>query len=482
MSPTRRSFVAALLTGTLCLAARHPSELPSDLHAVLARISPDSMRGHVSFLASDLLEGRGTPSRGLDLAGEYIAAQFRRAGLEPAGDNAYFQTAAYLSLEPNPARLRFEVDGRAIDPDKIAADTSSAVSLENAEAIKWAHGQAVEGKVVFVEAADYRGVAAARKELEGKHAGLVVYAGPAAARLRPGSSLIPAESRGRTTPALNIRDENLAAEIEKAEPGPLPFRVTASVAEPAVKEVKLRNVVGILRGSDAALKDTCVLVTAHYDHLGVRAGGDGDRIFNGANDDASGVASLIEIAAALQSLTPHPRRSIVFAALFGEELGLLGSRYYGAHPVIPLANTVADVNLEHMGRTDSDLGPHLDMVNFTGFDFSEVPSIFKKAGALTGISVVKDRKNSDAYFARSDNQAMADMGVPAHTLSVSYEFPDYHKEGDEWEKLDYDNMARVDRMVALGLVMIAENPLAPKWNSDEPKTRRYVEAAGKLRP
>lgn len=170
----------------------------------------------------------------------------------------------------------------------------------------------------------------------------------------------------------------------------------------------------------------------------------------------------------------------MFALVFGEEIGLVGSRYYAAHPAFPLAKTVADINLEHMGRTDSDLGPHVAMVNFTGFDFSDVPATFRRAGELTGIGVVKDEKNSDPYFARSDNQALADAGVPAHTVSVSYEFPDYHRVGDEWQKVDYENMARVDRMLAVGLLAIADNPQPPKWNEAEPKAQRYVEAAKKL--
>ena len=106
-------------------------------------------------------------------------------------------------------------------------------------------------------------------------------------------------------------------------------------------------------------------MTAHYDHIGVRPDGDGDRIYNGANDDASGAASLMEIASALSTIEPRPRRSIAFIALFGEEEGLLGSRYYGRHPIFPLASTVADVNLEQMGRTDSNDGPKIASASFT---------------------------------------------------------------------------------------------------------------------
>ena len=115
------------------------------------------------------------------------------------------------------------------------------------------------------------------------------------------------------------------------------------------------------------------------------------------------------------------------------------------------------------------------MKGVTGFDFSDVTKVLSDAGALTGIKIYKNEKNSDPYFARSDNQAFADAGVPAHTLSVGYVFPDYHQAGDEWPKIDYENMARVDRTVALAIFRVADSRVAPEWNAD-PRTERYVKA------
>jgi Zn-dependent M28 family amino/carboxypeptidase len=115
---------------------------------------------------------------------------------------------------------------------------------------------------------------------------------------------------------------------------------------------KVRNVIGVLRGSDPALKDTFIIVSAHYDHLGINTNLEGDQIFNGANDDGSGTVSVIELATSLSTLKEKPKRSIVFMTFYGEERGLLGSTYYGKNPIFPLAKTVAAINLEHMGRTD----------------------------------------------------------------------------------------------------------------------------------
>ena len=330
------------------------------MQATLNQISAQAMRGHMAFLASDLLEGRNTPSRGLDLAAEYIAAQFRSIGLEPAGDNGYFQMA---------------------DWDELA------------------------------------------KKLP----------------RRPGSPPPPVKAEG-------------------------------------VPHDMVKNVIGVLRGSDPILKDTYVLVTAHYDHVGMKPSGEGDRIFNGANDDASGTVSVIELAKAFASMKERPKRSIVFMTFFGEEKGLVGSRYYGAHPIFPIEKTVAGINIEQVGRTDDSEGPQVASVGVTGFDFSEVGAIIKAAGAKTGINVWKHPVNSDKYFGASDNQALADQGIPAHTISVAYGFPDYHGVGDEANKIDYDNMAKVDRAVALAVATIANDTSAPKWDENNPKAAKYLKA------
>ncbi|MDQ2701343.1 MAG: M20/M25/M40 family metallo-hydrolase [Pseudomonadota bacterium] len=355
---TIRALQAAVLAGVFAASAAQSAEpaLSPAQSQLLSTISADAMRGHLSFLASDALEGRDTPSRGLDISAEYIASQFRAAGLEPLGDDGYFQTA----------------DWRQIVPER--------------EAEKYAN---------------------------------------------------------------------------------------------APEALPVRNVVGLLRGSDPELSDTYVIVTAHYDHVGIR-GEETDRIFNGANDNGSGTVSVIELARAFAAQEERPKRSIVFMTVFGEEHGLVGSRYYGKHPLVPLADTVANINLEQVGRTDDSEGPQVLAAAVTGADYSEVGDVLRRAGELTGINITKHPVNSDRYFAFSDNQALADVGVPAHTLSVAYAFPDYHGAADTWDKIDYDNMAAIDRTVALAILMIANDPQAPRWNADDPKAAKYLEAARKL--
>jgi Zn-dependent M28 family amino/carboxypeptidase len=160
-------------------------------------------------------------------------------------------------------------------------------------------------------------------------------------------------------------------------------------------------------------------------------------------------------------------------------LGELGSRYYARHPIFPLAKTIADINLEQLGRTDeTGAGEKLGQFNLTGFDFTNLAAILQPYAKQAGVKVVKDEANSDSFFGRSDNAAFAQAGVPSTTLSVTYGFGDYHKPGDKWPKLDYENMTRVDRAIALAAYGLADGAEEPRWNAENPKTEAYRKARG----
>jgi Zn-dependent M28 family amino/carboxypeptidase len=258
-------------------------------------------------------------------------------------------------------------------------------------------------------------------------------------------------------------------------------RITLRARAASETVVKVRNVAAVLRGSDPQLRDTYVMLSSHYDHLGMAPSGD-DRIYNGANDDGSGSASVMEVAGALAALPVHPKRSVLFILFFGEERGLMGSRFYAAHALVPPAQTIAQLNLEQVGRTDASDGPQIKTASITGYDFSDLPSILADAAQGAGVKIYKNPQNSDAYFGRSDNQSLADLGIPAHTLCVAYDFPDYHKVSDSWDKIDYDNMAVVDRAVALGMLRLASDAAPPRWSEQYAPARRYADAARKLHP
>ena len=161
---------------------------------------------------------------------------------------------------------------------------------------------------------------------------------------------------------------------------------------------------------------------------------------------------------------------------FGEEKGEIGSQYYVEHPILPLEKTIANVNLEQLGRTDSLEGPVVASATVTGFDFSEMTATFQAAGSLTGIRLYKHELFSDRYFLHSDNASFARAGIPAHTIGVLFQYPDYHGIGDESTKIDYDNMAKVNRMLALGVLLLANASTTPKWNENNSQAAPYIEA------
>jgi hypothetical protein len=494
----RRRAVLILVCFT-CLYAFQSAPAPKftiglDLQAALDRIRPDSLRGDLSFIASDLLEGRKTPSRGLDIAAEYIAAQFRRAGLDPAGDDGYFATAHMFVSEPSMEgfELRMSRGETAITAGAkdVAINATTGLDFKGTAIFKldlsdqafvegFKPGE-VTGKVVLVEI-KRNALANARTAIaklrEGKPALTVTLDRMGASTGGPPEGvLVDPKDPEHTAPRITLGGGGAASFFDSLPQGASGAVASVHLPAPHEKAVSPRNVIGVLRGSDAALKETYVLVTAHYDHLGMLPDGDGDRVYNGANDDGSGTVSVIELARALSSLKQRPRRSIVFMTFFGEEDGLLGSKYYARHPALPLEKTVAQLNLEQVGRTDSSEGPQVSNATVTGFDYSTVTGFIQAAAELTGVRVYKHPRNSDAFFSQSDNLYLAEAGVPAHTLAVSFLFPDYHEVGDEWQKIDYDNMAKLDRMIALALVMLANSHEAPHWNEQNPRAAKYVNA------
>lgn len=506
---------------------------PAQWRAALEQVSAESMKGHLSFLSSDALEGRKTPSRGLDIAAEYIAAQFRRAGLEPVGDDGYFQTANWLLSARDAAAFRLSFSGGptpapAVRPEQLGVGLSIAgysfwepageLSLSGARLLKIDYAnvpasltrEQVEGRVVVTEFPSMprgdmgRALQLLREEneflsrLRGLGAPLVLAFERRSERARGGRAprLIDPEQRGagrnvpelglggaQTAPLVVVHGAEAARFFDALPAGGAEATADVRIPAPTESPVKMRNVAGILRGSDPSLKETYVIVSAHYDHIGVRENCDPskeDCINNGANDDGSGTVGVIELASALSKLSPRPRRSILFMTFFGEELGLVGSRFYGRHPVVPLRQTIAQVNMEQVGRTDDKEGAQVGTLAVTGFDYSEVGAALQRAGETEGVRVYKHPTKSDAFFSRSDNQSLADAGVPAHSAGVAFEFPDYHAVGDEWPKIDFANMARVVRTVGRGALALADSEREPRWNEQNPKAAPYLEAWKKL--
>ena len=218
------------------------------------------------------------------------------------------------------------------------------------------------------------------------------------------------------------------------------------------------NVVGILPGSDPALQGEVVVIDAHYDHLGpAQTPVNGDSIYNGADDDASGVVAVLEVARLLAHSPQRPRRTMVFLLTTGEERGLLGTNWYIAHPVRPLERTVANLEIEMIGRPDSLAGGP-GKAWLTGYDRSSMGRMLRD----NGIPLVADPRPQEDFFERSDNIAFALRGIPAHTVSSFNLHSDYHRVTDEVRLVDTAHMAAVINAIARASRLLADGP-APQW-------------------
>ena len=238
------------------------------------------------------------------------------------------------------------------------------------------------------------------------------------------------------------------------------FRVLPSLADLDTVEAQRRvaavNVVGMIKGSDPALQSEHVLVDAHYDHIGIGRPVDGDSINNGADDDASGTVAVLEIARQMAA-GPPPKRTVIFMATIGEERGLLGTRWYIQHPLIPLTQMVANLEIEMIGRPDS-LAGGAGRAWLTGYERSSMGD----ALAAAGIPIVPDRRPDQQFFQRSDNIAFARVGIPAHTLSSFNLHTDYHRPSDDVDKVDFDHMAAVINAAVKAARLLSDGP-KPEW-------------------
>jgi hypothetical protein len=460
-----------LVIGLLCLSLSAADVVKEADAKALASI--------VSFLSSDALEGRETPSMGLTVASEYIASEYRRVGLKASFQEAkvavrrVVRDGFEVSLSDGTKSVKVPMEGAfwTAGP-KIDLSDAPVKAVKMAE-LRELKTEGIE-PVVLIEGPAGPGLQQAVMKLSAAGVKLVILVGIPMA--------LPVQTlEFDDQPKMNLvmlRTTNADAEAMLKSGAAL--KLTAKIHEAASQPGVARNVIGVLEGSDPKLKDEYVVLTAHYDHLGIRPNNEGDKVYNGANDNASGVASIIESARLISQLPTAPKRSLMLIAFFGEERGLLGSRYLTRHPVVPLKQMVANVNLEQTGRTDSSEGPNVGQLNLTGYHFSTIHKHMEEAGKATDLKIVKHEKFSDPYFNASDNAAFAPVGVPSTTVSVTYAFPDYHQLGDEWEKIDYANMAKVTRAIAQGAYLIADAPERIVWNAEEPKTKAYRDAAEKL--
>src|ERR1043166_3731050 len=236
-------------------------------------------------------------------------------------------------------------------------------------------------------------------------------------------------------------------------------RTRGAAPDAAGVEATTTNVIGIIPGSDAKLSKETILLSAHLDHLGVREGMPGDNLFNGADDDASGVTAVLELAEALAK-GPRPSRTIVFALFGSEEIGGFGARYFQEHPPVAVESFVANLEFEMIGRADAAVAPHT--LWLTGYERSDLGAQL----AAHGARLVADPHPEQNFFRRSDNYVLARKGIIAHTVSSFGLHTDYHRPSDDLAHIDFAHMTEAIASMVGPVQWLVNSEFKPQWSKD----------------
>jgi Zn-dependent M28 family amino/carboxypeptidase len=501
--------------------------------SLMLRADPNRWWSHVEALANDGMEGRNTGSPAHKRAAAYVAAQFKQAGLEPAGTDGYIQPVAFKTrtIDESHSSLALIRDGKAesltLGEDANISLRSDAAATLDAPLVFVGYGmrvperqfddlagQDLTGAVAVYLAgspSDIPGPLQAHYQSAGERWSALKRAGAVGAIsiANPKSMDIPwsRSTLGRLQPSMVLADpalddaagQRLAATMNPAHADkllagsghtlgellaladagrPLPhFRLPARIkAMVAVNrgEVESQNVAGILRGSDSTRRGEYVVLSAHLDHLGIGGAVNGDTIYNGAMDNASGVAAILEIAQELHESGAKPARSILFVAVTGEEKGELGSRYFAAHPTVPAAAMIANVNIDMF----LPLFP-LKTLMVLGLDESDLGGDIRAVAHEMSLAVQADPEPQRNRFIRSDQYSFIKAGIPALSMKVGYEAGSpqaeiarkwtaerYHAPSDDLNQpVDRSAADTYVQVVKRLVVRIADRQMRPAWNT-----------------
>jgi hypothetical protein len=501
-------IVGVLLIGAVSAQA----QAPADVQTAAASISREDFARRIGVLANDSMRGRETPSPELTDAANWIAGEFRRFGLAPGGDGGTFLQGYPVRMPAlgfsassvrasNGRSLAFGADALPLllGPPARAGSEGAVVLLTGAaDAAQLARLDLAQLAVIafFPEPPSELERVRLAQALRARRPASVILAtalsadawADAGARLEAARFTAVAPTG---TPILLARDAALegllgpsgvdAESLRRASTGPLQRTEVAGLTLSVTQELRqveelAPNVVGILPGSDPTLEDEYVVFSAHMDHVGVGpADARGDTIYNGADDNASGTAAVIEVAEAMASLPVRPRRSLIFLLVSGEEKGLWGSDHFTEHSPVPLERLVADLNIDMVGRNWPDT---VVVIGREHSDLGATLAFVNDAHAELGMKAIDDLWPEERFFFRSDHYNFARRGVPA-LFFFNGVHADYHEPSDSPEKINSEKAARIARLVFYLGLEIAGNQERPRWNPES--YRRIVQGRPGLR-
>jgi hypothetical protein len=548
---TRLTLFSAVVL-TIALLKNSPSLRAGndEPDAASTAIRPQAIRADMQFLADDLLEGRGTGTRGHEIAAKFMATEFEAMGLEPAGDKGtFFQNVPLRSIRPDEERtivnivrggkeeaLKIRQDFVTLgDPGRTEVSVQGPVVYVGfgvtapEQGYDDYAGLEAKGKIVAflygappgfepaIRAHYSSGVTKAANAAAHGAVGIILLDSPDLERLYPfhdrvrdlafpymrwmspqqepndyfpglsGSVILNMQTTARLFEDSGTSCEEIyaAASTGKRLSVSLPLTMKTRIVSKH-EAIQSPNVVARLPGSDPRLRDEYVVYSAHLDHLGIGEPVNGDRIYNGAMDNASGSACLLEIARAYTQVIRRPRRSILFVSVTGEEEGLLGSDFFAHYPTIAKGKLIADINMDGAAL----LWPMEDVVA-RGAEHSTLAADVREAAARMNIDVSSDPHPESVLFIRSDQYSFVRQGVPSLFLGSGYKSsnPDikpeeirkaflanrYHKPQDDMNQaFDFESGARFARLDFLLGYIVAQKTERPAWNPGDFFGEKYA--------
>jgi hypothetical protein len=451
------------------------------------------VEAHLTFLAADEMRGRDTGSPEIDIAANYIASFFKQQGLKtlPAAER-YFQTFELQTMKA-PKEIQFVVDGQAFRMrDDLVLMSGDSVQIQG-EIVFAGYGSredmekaGVKDKIVvtFAGSANENNIAkaflhdASRKVQLAQELGAKALVEILALPGIPWLNIADRVSSERTSlekatviPHLWMKNSEIAAmkslkETRRAS-GSLVVRGTNT------KQIRARNVVAMVEGTDSKLKNEFLIVSAHYDHVGVNPKAKPDSIFNGARDNAIGTVAMMATAGYMAKFPP--KRSVLFMALTGEERGMLGSSYYVEHPLVPLNRTVFNFNCDGAGYNDTTIA------TIIGLERTSVDKDLARACKAFGLKAAPDPMPEQNLYERSDNYTFAAKGIPAIDFAPGTKSFDaellkyYHQPADEVAGLDFNYLTKFFRAFVYANYLIANRSQTPTWTAGdkfEPESKK----------
>lgn len=455
-------------------------------------LEQSEIEAHLRFLASDELAGRRTGETGNNLAARYIASYFQAYGIQPIeGNDGYFQTFALqrtsapaeVSLKWGKSNLEYKKDFVVIDGGSIALKKAQSVFVGYGTTEADYESKDVEGKVLVAlvglpnntsvsSFGEARNIKQAFAKSKGALAIIELYNGPfpwgVIVRFMGGSrvSMVqPGTITETAIPHLYLKDTD-PSYAQAFSGGKAPKVSLNSTGIDINQDMRTQNVAGWVEGTDPELKNEYILLSAHYDHVGTGKNGGQkytaeDSIFNGARDNGIGTIALLAAAKSLGQV--KPKRSVIFLALTGEEMGLLGSRYYVENPLIPLEKTVFNLNTDNGGYNDTSA------VSIMGFHRVGAEKEMEQAAQQFGFKVIADPAPEQNLFDRSDNVSFAKVGIPAPSFGPGMEKFDkeilyyYHQVTDEVSSLNFSYLHKFCQAYSHAARLIGNKAETPKW-------------------